>query len=111
MRYPILPAGAFVAAFFVLIPAFWHWRAGNVPTLSLIVWLFILNVVCGANSLAWSEDVWDEAPLWCDVCECFGLEVTRLVPKPRLPPQPPNLSSVLRPRYQRAHSAYASTSP
>ena len=72
MRYPILPVGAFIAAFLVLIPAFWHWRAGNVPTVSLIVWLFTLNVVYGANSLAWSNNVWDKAPIWCNICGCLG---------------------------------------
>lgn len=71
MRYPILPVGAFVAAFLVLVTAFWHWRARNVPTLSLIFWLFILNVIYGVNSLAWSSDVRDKAPLWCDICELF----------------------------------------
>ena len=69
MRYPILPVGAFLAAFLILIPVFWHWRARNIPTLSLIAWLFILNVAYGVNSLVWSNDVWDKAPLWCDICE------------------------------------------
>ena len=90
MRYPILPAGAFTAAFLVLIPALWHWRAGNVPTLSLIAWLFTLNVVYGANSLAWSDNVWDKAPVWCDICGCFISRATRLVPEPRLSLQPRN---------------------
>ena len=69
MRYPILPIGAFIAAFLVLIPAFWLWRAGNVPTLSLIVWLFTLNIIYGVNSLLWSDSIWDKTPIWCDICE------------------------------------------
>jgi pheromone a factor receptor len=69
MRYSILPVAAFIAAFLVLVPAFWHWRARNVPTLSLIVWLFTLNVICGVNSLVWSDNVLDKAPVWCDICE------------------------------------------
>ena len=75
MRYPILPAGAFTAAFLVLVPAFWHWRAGNVPTLSLIAWLFTLNLIYGANSLVWSDNIWDKAPVWCDVCEYLFLKL------------------------------------
>ena len=110
MRYPILPAGAFFAAFLVLIPACWLWRTRNVPTLSLIVWLFTLNVVYGANSLVWSDNVRDKAPVWCDICECLFSRATGPVLKLRSL-QPPNLSSVLRPRCQRALSVYASTSP
>jgi len=79
MRYPILPAGAFLAAFLVLIPACWLWRTRNVPTLSLIVWLFILNVVYGANSLVWSDNVRDKAPVWCDICECLVSRAMGLV--------------------------------
>ena len=111
MRYPILPAGAFLAAFLVLIPACWLWRTRNVPTLSLIVWLFILNVVFGANSLVWSDNVRDKAPIWCDICECLVSKATGLMLKLRSRPQPPNLSLELRPRCQRAHSVYASASP
>ena len=110
MRYPIFPAGAFIAAFLVLVPAFWHWRARNVPTVSLIVWLFILNVVCGANSLAWSDDIRDKAPVWCNICEFFARKATRLT-HPNFVPQPLNSSLELRPHYRRAPSAYASTSP
>ena len=111
MRYPILPAGAFLAAFLVLIPACWHWRTRNVPTLSLIVWLFTLNVVYGANSLVWSDNVRDKAPVWCDICECTVSRATGHVLKHRSPPQPPNSSLELQQRCQRARSVYASTSP
>ena len=78
MRYPILPVGAFTAASLVLIPVFWHWRAGNVPILSLTAWLFILNVVYGANSLVWSDSVQDKAPIWCDVCGCLVSKAIRV---------------------------------
>jgi hypothetical protein len=85
MRYPILPIGALTAAALVLLPAFWHWRARNIPTLSLIVWLFAVNVIYGANSLAWSDNVWDKAPVWCDICAFLVLGVT---PVPKLVVRP-----------------------
>jgi len=80
MHYPALPAGAFIAAFLILIPAFWHWPTRHVPTLSLIAWLFITNVIYGANSLAWSDGVQDKAPIWCDICESSVSKVTGTAP-------------------------------
>ena len=78
MRYPIFPVGAFIGVFLVLIPALWHWRARNVPTVSLIMWLFTLNVVYGVNSLIWSDNIRDKAPMWCNICGCLVSKATRL---------------------------------
>jgi len=78
MHYPVLPASAFIAAFLILIPAFWHWPARHIPTLSLIVWLFATNIIYGVDSLAWSGDVRNKAPVWCDICECLDLTKTGL---------------------------------
>ena len=85
MRYPALPAGAFIAAFLILIPASWLWRAGHIPTLSLIAWLFTLNIVYGANSLVWSDDAIDRVPIGCDICEYFVLKVMDSIPNPARP--------------------------
>ena len=41
--YAELPYVAFVAAFLVLIPLPWHWRSGNVATLAMVAWLFVLR--------------------------------------------------------------------
>ena len=85
MRYPALPAGAFIAAFLILIPTSWLWRAGHVPTLSLIAWLFILNIIYGVNSLLWSDDAIERVPIWCDICERPVLKVTCSIPSPSCP--------------------------
>lgn len=85
MRYPALPAGAFIAAFLTLIPASWIWRARHVPTLSLIVWLFALNVVYGVNSLIWSDDAIERVPIWCDICERLVFKKTGSIPNPTHP--------------------------
>ena len=95
MSYPILPAGAFIGAFFTLIIAFWNWRARHVPILSLIVWLFARNVSYGANSLIWSDDAKNKAPIWCDICECHVLGAAGPIPN-RTPPQLQNLRLELR---------------
>ncbi|KAL4077892.1 GPCR fungal pheromone mating factor [Scleroderma citrinum] len=62
-----LPVCAFIAAFLVLVPLPWHWHARNVATLSMIVWLFVSNVVYAVNSIIWAGNVLDSAPIWCDV--------------------------------------------
>ena len=85
MRYPALPAGAFIAAFLILTPAHRLCRTGHIPTLSLIVWLFTLNIVYGANSLVWSDDAIDRVPIWCDICEYFVLKVMDSIPNPLAP--------------------------
>ncbi|KAJ8515195.1 hypothetical protein ONZ45_g7334 [Pleurotus djamor] len=68
MQYPQLPVAAFVAAFLVLIPVPWHWRARNVATCAIISWLFVINIIYGINSIIWAADVIDRYPIWCDIC-------------------------------------------
>lgn len=85
MHYPVLPAGAFIAASLVLIPASWLWRAGHVPTLSLVAWLFTLNIINGVNSLVWSDDAIERVPIWCDICERLVSKATDSTPNPTRP--------------------------
>ena len=67
MQNASLPVVAFLAAFLVIIPLPWHWRARNVGTLAIMVWLFIMNVVYGVNTIVWAGNVDDPAPIWCDI--------------------------------------------
>ncbi|KAI0651378.1 pheromone A receptor-domain-containing protein [Trametes meyenii] len=62
-----LPAASILAAILVLLPLPWHWRAGNVATLSIIVWLFAVNVIYAVDSLIWSHNVARVALVWCDI--------------------------------------------
>ena len=66
-----LSVGAFIATVLVLVPLPWHWRARNVATLSMIVWLFVSNVIYGVNSIIWAGSVSNSAPVWCDVGGCW----------------------------------------
>ncbi|KAG1762809.1 GPCR fungal pheromone mating factor [Suillus placidus] len=61
------PPVAFLAALSLLLPLPWHWRAGNVATLSIIAWLFILNVVYGVDAIIWANNVNIVIPVWCDI--------------------------------------------
>jgi hypothetical protein len=62
-----LTAGAFIAAFTVLIPWPWHWRARSVPTLSMIIWLFITNIIFAVNTIIWAGSIAERVPVWCDI--------------------------------------------
>jgi Pheromone A receptor len=68
-----LPSVAFVAATLVLIPFPWHWRVGNVATLSIIAWLFVTNVIYGVDALIWADNVNVVIPVWCDISEYHPL--------------------------------------
>ncbi|GBE87046.1 Pheromone B beta 1 receptor [Sparassis crispa] len=62
-----LPFGAFLAAILVLIPLPTHWRAGNVSTITIIVWLFVVNVIQGINAILWAHNVEIRLVSWCDI--------------------------------------------
>ncbi|EIW57115.1 uncharacterized protein TRAVEDRAFT_105078, partial [Trametes versicolor FP-101664 SS1] len=62
-----LPAASILAAILVLLPTPWHWRAGNVATLSMIAWLFAVNVIYAVDSIIWSHTVQRTAFVWCDI--------------------------------------------
>lgn len=65
--HPEFPPVAFLAALSLLLTLPWHWRAQNVATLSIIAWLFILNVVYGVDAMIWANNVNIVIPVWCDI--------------------------------------------
>ncbi|KAJ6487398.1 Rcb2.42 [Mycena vitilis] len=75
-----LPIGAFIAVFLVLVPLPWHWRARNVPTLSIIAWLFISNMIMGVNSIIWADSIRLTAQVWCDITTKLQVGATMALP-------------------------------
>ncbi|KAF8628578.1 hypothetical protein AX17_005974 [Amanita inopinata Kibby_2008] len=67
MRHPELPIIAFFTAVLVIIPLPWHWRARNVATVALMLWLFAVDVIYGVNAIIWAGNVDNSAPIWCDI--------------------------------------------
>ncbi|TFY73330.1 hypothetical protein EWM64_g10682, partial [Hericium alpestre] len=67
MHYPYLPLAAFIAAILVVIPLPWHWRARNIPTMSIMGWLFVINLVYFVNTTVWAGNVNNPSPVWCDI--------------------------------------------
>ncbi|KAF9441480.1 STE3-like pheromone receptor [Macrolepiota fuliginosa MF-IS2] len=65
--YPELAPIALLSSFLLLIPLPWHWRARNVATLSIILWLFIANITYAVDAIIWKDNVALIAKVWCDI--------------------------------------------
>ncbi|KAJ7749677.1 putative fungal pheromone GPCR, STE3-type [Mycena metata] len=75
-----LYAPTFVAAALVLVPLPGHWRARNIPTLSIISWLFVLNVSYGVNAVVWAGNADIVLPVWCDIVTKIKIGATFALP-------------------------------
>ena len=62
-----LPVTAFIGAVLVLIPLPSHWRARNYATISLVAWLFVVNLIYGINSTIWNDNIGIRLLVWCDI--------------------------------------------
>ncbi|KAJ3505020.1 hypothetical protein NLJ89_g7634 [Agrocybe chaxingu] len=65
--HPEFAPVAFIAAFSLIFPLPWHWRAGNVATLSIIGWLFVINMIYAVDAVIWANSVDIVVPVWCDI--------------------------------------------
>ncbi|EIN05682.1 STE3-domain-containing protein [Punctularia strigosozonata HHB-11173 SS5] len=70
----------FLAASLVLVPLPWHWRSRNVATVSMILVLFLSNLMWGINAVLWSEDAIIRAITWCDITTRFQMYATMALP-------------------------------
>ncbi|KAJ7455551.1 putative fungal pheromone GPCR, STE3-type [Mycena latifolia] len=71
-----LSASAFIACVLVLVPLPWHWRARNIPTLSIIAWLLLCNLTYGINAVIWAGNVEIVVPVWCDIATKLKIGAT-----------------------------------
>ncbi len=67
MANPALPITAFIGAILVLFPLPSHWRARNYATISLIAWLFVIDIIYGINSAIWNDNIRIQLLVWCDI--------------------------------------------
>ncbi|KAJ7813352.1 pheromone receptor [Mycena olivaceomarginata] len=65
--HPEFAPVAFIAAFSLFLALPWHWRAGNVATLSIIAWLFTINIIFAVDALIWGDSTAIVAAVWCDI--------------------------------------------
>ncbi|KAJ7743514.1 Rcb2.42 [Mycena maculata] len=78
--HPELAVGAFLASALVLVPLPWHWRARNVATISIIVWLFMSNLTFAINSIIWAGNINYVVPVWCDIVTKLEVGATAALP-------------------------------
>jgi pheromone a factor receptor len=69
----ILPVAAFVAAVLLLVPLPSHIQARNIPTVSIMLWLFLINVAHGVNTIVWANNARIQLVTWCDIGENASL--------------------------------------
>ncbi|KIJ47231.1 hypothetical protein M422DRAFT_66561 [Sphaerobolus stellatus SS14] len=67
MRHPEFPILSFLCVPLVLSSLPSHIRGGNVPTISLVVWLTTMSIIRGVNSIAWAGNVDAKLLVWCDI--------------------------------------------
>ncbi|EMD35235.1 STE3-like pheromone receptor B mating type [Gelatoporia subvermispora B] len=65
--HPEFPYVALFAAACLLVPLPWHWRARNIATLSIIAWLFVIDVIYAVDAIVWKHSVDIVIPVWCDI--------------------------------------------
>ncbi|TBU56140.1 STE3-domain-containing protein [Dichomitus squalens] len=75
-----LPVTAFVGALLVLIPLPSHWRARNYATVSLVFWLFVINLIYGINSTIWNDNISIRLLVWCDITTKFIIGASAALP-------------------------------
>jgi pheromone a factor receptor len=66
----MLPIFAFPSWILCLLPLFWHFRQGNIPSASLFLWTILINFFNSINPLIWPRDNVDEwwnGSVWCDI--------------------------------------------
>lgn len=84
MLHPEYPVVSFLSVFLLLCSAPSHFRvsvilfsltlktqffiqARNVATISLILWLVVLSIIRGVDSIAWADNVEIKLLVWCDI--------------------------------------------
>ncbi|KAJ6457690.1 putative fungal pheromone GPCR, STE3-type [Mycena sanguinolenta] len=78
--FSVLATSAFIAAALVLVPLPGHWRAQNIATLSIIAWLFVLNLSYAINALIWAGNANIVALMWCDIVTKIKIGATVALP-------------------------------
>ena len=67
--YPLYPILSFLGFVVCLIPLPWHIQAWNSGTCAFMIWTAISCLIGFVNSLVWTGNVNNLAPVWCDICE------------------------------------------
>jgi pheromone a factor receptor len=66
--YPIVGAVAIVLCI-ISIPA--HWRAGNIATVILGLWILGLNIIVWIGTIVWHNSIDNPYPVWGDIVNFY----------------------------------------
>lgn len=68
ITYPLFPIFSFIGFVLSLIPLSWHLQAWNSGTCYYMMWAAISCLNQFINSVVWSDDALNRAPIWCEIC-------------------------------------------
>jgi len=80
MPHPELAPVSFVCMVLVMVPLPWHFRAGNVATVSTMLWLAFDNLHNFINAVIWRGNVVVEAKVYCDITLALFVASTIALP-------------------------------
>lgn len=67
--YPLVPIANFIGCVLALVPLFhMDTRLWNTGVYVFVLWSFLACFQTAINTVVWSKDVEDRAPVWCDIC-------------------------------------------
>ncbi|EIW84608.1 STE3-like pheromone receptor [Coniophora puteana RWD-64-598 SS2] len=71
---------AFIGFACVTVPLPWHMESWNVGTCMYMIWTGLACLNLFINSVVWSHDVLDKAPVWCDISTRFMIGSAVAIP-------------------------------
>ena len=71
--FTLFPIMAGLSFLLVLVPLPWHLEAWNSGTCYYMMWTALACLNQFVNSVVWSSDALNRAPVWCDICEFQSL--------------------------------------
>jgi len=82
MAYPnaVFSAFAFLGFVVCAIPLPWHWESWNTGTCLFMIWTGLACLIQFINSVIWTGNAINWAPVWCDICTRFMVGSTVAIP-------------------------------
>ncbi|KAG8948931.1 a-factor receptor [Tulasnella sp. 424] len=78
--YPTFPIFASLGIVLISLPAYWHFKSGNVGTILYIVWTFVGNLNYLINSIAWAGNLHNPPWFWCDLSTAITVALNVAIP-------------------------------
>ncbi|KIM26104.1 hypothetical protein M408DRAFT_10129 [Serendipita vermifera MAFF 305830] len=69
--YPVFPIISAFAIVGCIIPIPAHWRAGNIATISLGLWILGCNIIFWVGTVVWHGNIANPYPIWGDIVNVY----------------------------------------